>query len=361
MATIPEMIEVEKKVILPPRLRAVPRKKPIRRPDKDYSQVLRFAIQTAFLLLNAAIGLQFYLFAHYFESGGQSLRVARPAGVDGWLPIGGIMNLKYFIETGNFPRVHPAAMLLLLAFLLISILFRKAFCGWLCPIGTISEGLWKLGRKLLRMNWRLPRWVDLALRSLKYILLGLFVYAVAGLSAAAIQAFLESPYGLVSDVKMLNFFRFMGSATAITLMVLAVLSVMIKNFWCRYLCPYGALMGLASLLSPTRIRRVPDWCIDCAKCAHACPALLAVDKSITVRSAECTACLECVAVCPAQGALRISIPTRRTIPPWALAAGIAAIFLGVVICAKLAGIWRTNIPDVVYFYLGPRAQQFVHP
>ena len=211
------------------------------------------------------------------------------------------------------------------------------------------------------MNWRLPRWVDFPLRSLKYILLGLFVIAVAGMSASAIRAFLESPYGEVSDVKMLNFFRYMGSTTAITLMALVVLSVLIKNFWCRYLCPYGALMGLASLLSPTRIRRNPDRCIDCSKCALACPALLAVDKVITVRSAECTACMECVAVCPAQGALEMSLPGRRTLPPWALAAGIAAIFLGVVIVAKAAGVWQTNIPEAVYFHLVPRAQQFVHP
>jgi polyferredoxin len=336
-------------------------KKLVRRPARDYSQAARLTLQVAFLLLNAAIGLQFYYFTRYFETGGVSLRVTRPAGVDGWLPIGGIMNFKYFLSTWAMPPVHPAAMLLLLAFLLISILFRKAFCGWLCPIGTISEGLWKLGRKIFKMNWRLPRWADLGLRSVKYILLGFFIYVVAGMSAAAIRAFLEGPYGMVADVKMLNFFRYMGTTTAITLLVLAALSLLVQNFWCRYLCPYGALMGIASLLSPARIRRDPERCIDCAKCTRACPALLAVDKLVTVKSAECTACLECVAVCPARGALQMSLPRRRTLPAWALAAGIAAIFLGVVVAAKLTGIWQTRIPDEVYFYLIPRAQQFVHP
>lgn len=359
MATAPQQIRIANKAILPPC--TVPHRKLVRRVARDYSQTLRFGFQTVFLLLNALLGLQFYFFVRYFETGGNSLHVPRPAGVDGYLPIGGMMNLKLFLATWTFPRVHPASTVLLLTFLLISILFRKAFCGWLCPIGTISEGLWKLGRKYLKTQWRMPRWADLSLRGVKYLLLGLFVFAVTGMSVSAIQSFLEGPYGVVSDVKMLNFFRFMGSTTAITLIVLAVLSVLMKNFWCRYLCPYGALLGLASLLSPSRIRRDPNRCIDCAKCTRACPALLPVDTVLTVRSAECTACLECVAVCPAQGALQMVLPARRTLPAWALAAGIAAIFLLIVAGAKRAGIWQTHVPDEVYFFLIPRAQQFVHP
>jgi polyferredoxin len=361
VATVRETIEIESKIASQTRDRTHAHKKLIRRHARDFSQTLRFTLQAAFLLLNVAIGLRFFLFVRYFESGGRALRVPRPAGVDGWLPIGGMMNLKYFLETWTFPRVHPAAMFLLLASLLVSLVFRKAFCSWLCPIGTISESLWKLGRKVFKTSWSLPRWADLALRSLKYILLGLFVFAVSEMSVGAIRAFLESPYGVVADVKMLNFFRYVGTTTTITLTVLAVLSLLIKNFWCRYLCPYGALMGLASLLSPTRIRRDPKPCIDCAKCARACPALLPVDKLLTVRSAECAACMECVAVCPAQGALQMSAPGARTIPTWVLAAGVAAVFLGVVILAKLAGAWQTNVPDGVYFQLVPEAQQFVHP
>ncbi len=344
-----------------PRPGRVPRKKLVRRLARDYSQTLRLAMQAGFLLLNVVIGVKFFLFVRYFESGGGTVRVARPAGVDGWLPIGGMMNLKYFLSTGEFPRVHPAAMFLFLSFVLISILFRKAFCGWLCPVGTFSEGLWKLGRRFLKMNWRLPRWLDVPLRGLKYLLMALFVYAVAGMSAEGIRAFLESPYGMVADVKMLNFFRFLGTTAAITLGVLVLLSVMIKNFWCRYLCPYGALLGLGSLFSPSRIRRTPDRCIDCAKCAVACPALLPVDKLITVKSAECTACMACVAVCPAEGALNLSLPARRTLPAWGLAAGIGAIFLGIVLLARLSGAWQTYIPDAVYLQLIPRAWVFAHP
>jgi polyferredoxin len=333
----------------------------VRRTVRDRSQSFRFAFQLAFFLLNAIIAVRFYQFVRYFETGGSGTMASRPAGVDGWLPIGGLMNLKYFLMTRSFPSAHPAAMILLFVFFVISILFRKAFCSWLCPIGTLSEGLWKLGKRCLKHNWKFPPWADYVLRSVKYILLGLFLFAVGSLSPASIRAFLESPYGLVADVKMLNFFRYMGYSTLITILVLVLLSVMVKNFWCRYLCPYGALMGLAALISPIRIRREPGRCIDCAKCAKACPALLKVDRQIAVLSPECNACLECIAVCPAEGALRVSAPGLRQIPAWAVAAGIAGIFLGTVALAKLSGHWQTNLSDQVYFELIPQAFRFVHP
>jgi polyferredoxin len=199
------------------------------------------------------------------------------------------------------------------------------------------------------------------LRGLKYLIFGLFLYAVASMSAAGIEAFLSSPYGLVADVKMLNFFRHLGETAAITLVALGVLSVFYQNFWCRYLCPYGALMGLASLVSPSRVRRDPDQCVDCAKCTKACPSLLAVDKLITVRSAECMACMECVSVCPAQGALQMSLPRGRRVPAWVLAAGLTVLFLGVVGFAKLADAWDSHIPDAVYSQFLPILDQLEHP
>lgn len=340
-----------------------PKKKLVRRAPADNSQRIRRAAQVAFLLLNAWVGVQFYLFVRYYETGGQGAHLARPAGVEGWLPIAALMNLKAWLLTAEVPAVHPAGMFLLIAFLAISFVFRKAFCSWLCPIGTISEGLWRLGQRLFRRTFHLPRWADIPLRSLKYILLGLFVYAVVHMPVAAIRMFLEGPYGVIADVKMLNFFRYLGMTGAMVIAALVVLSVFFQNFWCRYLCPYGALLAFPALLSPLRIRRQPDACIDCAKCAKACPALLPVDQLVTIRSAECTACLECVAVCPAEGALQLStmFPRRRTVPAWAVAAGITGIFLGVVAIARLTGHWHTLVPDYVYYELIPRANEFGHP
>ncbi len=337
------------------------KKKLLKRRTGDYSQRLRRAVQLVFLLLNVWIGVEFYLFVRFYETAGQTVWAQRPPGVEGWLPIAGLMNLKSYLLTGQVPVVHPAGMFLLLSFLAIAFLFRKAFCSWLCPIGTISEMLWRLGRRTFRRNFRLPRWADIPLRGLKYILLGLFLYAVGGMSLAAIHVFLEGPYGVIADVKMLNFFRFLGVTGAAVVAALVLLSVFVQNFWCRYLCPYGALLGLPALLSPLRIRREESLCIDCAKCAKACPALLPVDKLVTIKSAECTGCMECVAVCPAQGALEMVVVRKRRVPVWAMAAGMAVVFLGVVAYAQWTGYWHTNVPSQTYFELIPRANEFSHP
>jgi polyferredoxin len=129
----------------------------------------------------------------------------------------------------------------------------------------------------------------------------------------------------------------------------------VQNFWCRYLCPYGALTGLAALASPLRIRREASLCIDCAKCAKACPALLPVDQLVSIRSAECTGCLECVAACSAEGALRTRVPA------WMIAAAAAVLFLSICGDARWAGYWHTPMPERVYFDLVAHAREFTHP
>ena len=337
-----------------------------KRLTRDRSQAVRRAVQICFLLLNIWIGAQFYLFVRQFETFDVQLRWSRPPGIEGWLPIAGLMNLKAFIMTGQIPLIHPAAMFLIATFLVMSLLLRKAFCGWLCPVGTISEWLWKTGRETFGRNFALPRWADIPLRSLKYILMGLFLWVVITMPVAAIESFLHSPYGLIADVKMLNFLRYLGATAAVVIGGLALASIFVRNFWCRYLCPYGALTGLAALLSPVWIRRRPEKCIDCAKCAKACPSHLPVDTNLTIRSAECLGCLECVAVCPAEGALDLSVLGRRplgrirTEPLW-IASVLALVFVSVIGYAKLSGHWDSPIPAEWYQRLIPYAAEYDHP
>ena len=341
------------------------RKKLIRREDRDRSQLLRLGVQILFAILNLWIGVQFYFWVRWAESGGRAVEVSRPAGVEGWLPIEGLMQLKYFLVTGTVPQVHAAGFFLFSSFLVISFVFRKAFCSWLCPVGTVSEYLWKLGRATFGRSFQLPRWADIPLRALKYVVLGFFGYAVIVMSAASIAEFLNSPYALIVDVRMLNFFRDLGRTAAWVILALVISSIFVKNFWCRYLCPYGGFLGLVSLLSPMRITRNASTCIDCAKCAKACPSALPVDQLLQIRSAECTGCFECVAICPAKDTLVMSAslgPRRRkAIPAWAMAAGIAFLFLAITGYAKITGHWDTNLPRQVYLELVPSANAQAHP
>jgi polyferredoxin len=204
------------------------------------------------------------------------------------------------------------------------------------------------------------------------LLLGFFVFVIGAMSAEALGSFMYTPYGLVADVKMLNFFREMGLTAAIVMALLVLLSMLVENFWCRYLCPYGALMGLVSLLSPVKIRRDADACIDCGKCARACPAGLPVDRLMQIRSAECSACMVCVSVCPAQNALQFALPPRQTTTParrWfrrafspvAVTGILAYIFFGLILFARATNHWQTNIPRAVYMKLVPHANEVTHP
>jgi hypothetical protein len=189
------------------------------------------------------------------------------------------MQLKYFLVSGNVPHVHAAGFFLFVSFLIVSLASRKSFCSWLCPVGTASEYLWKLGRATFRRNFQLPRWADIALRSLKYALPSFFAYAVAGMSAAAIAEFLGSPSALIVDVRMLNFFRYLGGTTAVVLLGIVIASIFVQNFWCRYLCtepfwdwsrcsaqrgsPATSVPASIAPSAPRRVRRpcrLTNWC-----------------------------------------------------------------------------------------------------
>jgi polyferredoxin len=351
--------------------RQVERKKLVRRLSPDSSQKIRRIVQWLFVALNGWLGVQFLLWVRYCERGGEGFNVPRPAGAEGWLPIAGLMNTKYLLLTGHVPAIHPAAMVLFIAFLLMSLLLKKAFCSWLCPVGTLSEHLWKFGSKILGRNLRLPKRLDIPLRGLKYLLLGFFIFVIGTMSAEAIHDFMSTPYGLVADVKMLNFFRDIGQTAAIVIALLVLLSMLVQNFWCRYLCPYGALLGLASIFSPAKIRRDAEACIDCGKCSKVCPSHLPVDQLVQIRSAECTACMACVAACPAQDALQFSLVPRkapssserwrrRAIRPATFAAVLACIFFALVLVAKTTDHWSTNIPREMYIDLVSHANDAAH-
>ncbi|MBI2838451.1 MAG: 4Fe-4S binding protein [Acidobacteria bacterium] len=318
---------------------------------------IRSGIQAAFLMLILWIGVEFHDFLEFHRHASPEDVLAgdgpmRPPGVEGFLPISGLIGLKDWIIRGALNDVHPAAVVLLLLFVALSWMLRKSFCSWICPVGALSEYLWKLGRFLFGRTLSPWRWLDISLRSLKYLLMFFFLYAVLwSMDGASIRSFIESPYNRVADVKMYDFFARISAFAAKALLVLALLSVLIKNFWCRYLCPYGALLGLFSRLSPTAIRRDPASCIECGKCAVACPSGLPVDCSVVVRSAECTGCLDCITVCPVTPALQVrtsSLGQTHSIP--AFAAAVVLVFLLGVGLARITGHWQNSVTAEEYRY-----------
>jgi polyferredoxin len=306
-------------------------------------------VQAGFLLTVLWIGWEFARWVHGLEAG--RLVGERPPGVEGFLPIAALLSLRHLFTTGEVHPVHPAGLVILVLVLAIGLLAKKAFCSWVCPIGTLSETLAGLSRRLFRRKLRLPRLLDLPLRSLKYLLLAFFVHAVFfQMDPAAVADFLDSPYNRVADVKMLYFFENLSPFALGVLVGLAVLSIVVPYFWCRYLCPYGALLGALSLLSPLKVTRDAPSCIDCGLCTKACPSHLPVARLARVSSDECSGCLSCVAACPVTRALRVETPApwRRAVRPAAFAAVVVGLFVGGTLLARATGHWRNAIMDEEY-------------
>lgn len=303
--------------------------------------VLQRIIQSGFLIFCIYTGWQFYRFV-LWATGASEIFVPRPASVEAFLPIAALMSLRRLRSTGAWDSVHPAGLAIFLAAIATALVLRKGFCGYICPIGLISGLFNTLGQRL-KLS-RVPRpWIGRILSIPKYLTLGFFLFTVyIGMDLAALEQFAAAPYNYVADARMLRFFLEPTRLTLIVLGVLVVLGTTLRSFWCRYLCPYGALLGLFSWFGPTRIHREEQACINCGRCSDTCPGCIRVHAGKTMLSPECLGCGRCVEGCPV-GCLSVRTAGRK-IPAWTLGIGSVGILLFVWIAALTAGVWNQNIP-----------------
>jgi len=311
---------------------------------KDDSQFLRSTIQLSFMLLCVWIGIEFFLFMRWGQAGGTLPYYQRPPGVEGFLPISALMSLMYWIETGVMNTIHPSGLFILLTIIVLALLLKKSFCGWLCPVGTLSESLWMFGQRLMKNNLRVSKWFDSPLRSLKYLLLFYFVYSIAQMDISALENFIYSPYNKVADIKMYLFFADITTVALWTILALVAASIFIKNFWCRYLCPYGALLGCISWFSPFKVTRKTATCIDCELCTKVCPSSIQVHTKTRIWSDECMSVYACSEAVPVTDTLVMGTGTKgRAVPAWVFGTLIAGIFIAMTGLAMLTGYWQNTI------------------
>ncbi|MDP4083369.1 MAG: 4Fe-4S binding protein [Bacillota bacterium] len=306
-------------------------------------QITRHSIQAIFLLFLLYVGLRFYQFYMHFESLGAKPYVPRPSAVEGFLPISALVSFHVWSSGGGFDKIHPAGLVLFTFIVGSGFLFRKSFCSWFCPIGTVSEWTGMLGKKIFKRNFDIPTWLAWILSSLKYLLLLVFLSMVVfNMDLYSAKAFLVDPYNKVSDVKMLLFFVNIGGFALKFIIVMFILSLFFKNFWCRFLCPYGALIGLGSIFRITKIHRNEDTCTNCEMCTKVCPSRIKVSKKITVNSPDCTACMQCVEACPIKDTLNMTVVNKK-VNKWFIPVAFIVLFFLVVGFAKLTGHWDTII------------------
>lgn len=194
------------------------------------------------------------------------------------------------------------------AVLLIGMVFPRWFCGYICPLGTLIDMTdWSINRHIKRFRLKSEtRWFYLRF----HLLVGILTAAVFGVLVSGFAAAIPVlTRGIVSLAAPLQDGLFSGRASAVALTGGQIASIVIfvgilalgllrPRFWCAYLCPSGALLGLAGRLSLFR-RRVEPSCINCGRCLRQC-SFNAIAPDYSTRDMNCTVCRNCEAVCPKQ-------------------------------------------------------------
>ncbi|WP_069856930.1 4Fe-4S binding protein [Desulfoplanes formicivorans] len=109
---------------------------------------VRRSVQVVFALFCLFTGWRFYRYSLWL-TGASTVAAVRPPSVEAFLPISALLGFKSFLVTGVFDSIHPAGLVILLAAVGSALLLRRAFCGYICPIGLFSDGLFRLGEGFL--------------------------------------------------------------------------------------------------------------------------------------------------------------------------------------------------------------------
>lgn len=222
-----------------------------------------------------------------------------------WLAIGWL-RCPYgvpFVSCPSCPLTECPGKYLFFPFLgligLASVVFGRAFCGWACPMGLVKDALGRLPKP---GRWFQTAWVkaDPVLKWLKWPALVLVVWAVF---AYNYQPLTRSFEYVVRSPDVFNVQSYLvawglggggyGSRLGILLVAL-VGALVVSRFWCRYLCPLGALLGVFNKFSAFTLRRRREACVDCGlhpqNCIqHTCP-----------ETTDCVMCGDCAQACPSR-------------------------------------------------------------
>lgn len=253
---------------------------------------IRKIVQWFFFLLIALIAIN-----HTLVENGGGIPFLSTASLHALCPFGGVVTIYQYATVGSFVRkIHESAFILMIIGFILASLFGPVFCGWVCPLGTVQEWTAKLGHKIFRHKYNhfVPTKLDNTLRYLRYLVLIWVVYVTAT-SGRLIFAEYDPYFAL---------FNFWTSEVAlgglIVLGLTLLLSVFVERPWCKYACPYGAILGITNLFRVFQIKRAASTCKADGACSIMCPMNIPVDSLKTVHDHQCIACLECTseAICP---------------------------------------------------------------
>jgi polyferredoxin len=302
--------------------------------------------------------------AHALEEKGITIPLLAGASLHAICPFGGVVTLYEFITAGNFvQKIHQASLVLMGIVVVLSIFFGPVFCGWICPFGTFQEWIAPLGKRLFKKRYGriIPAAADGVLRYLRYVVL-IWVVIMTAISAKLVFSDYDPYFALFNfwtgEVALAGF---------IALGFVILLSLVVERPFCRYACPYGALLGITNFFRIYGIRRSSSTCIDCGACDRNCPMAVNVSGVQTVRSHQCISCMECSSesACPVSDTVVIkpgilkpsarvhsggSTKAKHTLSPGFLGTAAVIFMLGGIGFSMLSGWWitsSTKIPSLI--------------
>lgn len=275
----------------------------------------------------------------YFAVEHQIHKSAAP-NVHAFCPFGGLEALYQFVAAGGYIRkIFPSTMILLGGTILLTILLNRAFCGWICPLGTLQMIPHKIARFFKIKPLKIPQKLDRGLSYLKYGILAIVLYFTWQAGELVYDAYGPwAAYAHLAGGFEELFSKFLIGT--IFLLLAVVGSLWIPHNFCRYFCPMGAFLSLVAKLSPTKLYRTAS-CFTCKKCDRNCPVQIDLCKAPKVKSTECISCGDCLVGCPGKDCLEYRTGGKFPVR-WALYGVLALVlFFTPVVIAKQVGAWKT--------------------
>ncbi len=261
---------------------------------KNKSRWYRYSLQIFFFVFIGLIAVNHVL----AESGKELFGFIPNVSLHAICPFGAVESVVSLVTTGTLvPKLQLSNIVISLLILLLTLIFGAVFCSFVCPLGTLQEWIGKIGKKIFKRKYNrfIPQKIHNILRYFRYIALAATVVLTFN-AGRLIFADIDPYYA------MYHFFT--DEVTIGSLVVLGITmigSLFVERPWCKYVCPYGALLGIVGKFSFFKIRRKSDACVNCTLCDKQCPVNIEISKYDKIGHSSCIRCMDCVeddSACP---------------------------------------------------------------